>query len=89
MVKNLVKIIFLRSCKIYKHYTTVWEPLKNLLIFMYFLMHPLKNLLKLQWTFIKYKKTSLKNEVEGGQCHLAFVALVQWHLRDLLVFRNQ
>ena len=66
MVKNLVKIIFLRSCKIYKHYTTVWEPLKNLLIFMYFLMHPLKNLLKLQWTFIKYKKNLFKKWSGGG-----------------------
>ena len=34
---------------------------------MYFLMHPLKNLLKLQWTFIKYE-TLFKKEVEGGQC---------------------
>ena len=32
---------------------------------MYFLMHPLKNLLKLQWTFIKYE-TLFKKEVEGG-----------------------
>ena len=89
-----VEIIFLRSCKIYKYYTILYENLwkfleKNLLIFMYFLMHPLKNLLKLQWTFIKYENL-FKKEVEGWQCPpLVFVSLVQWHLRDLLVFRNQ
>lgn len=90
-----VEIIFLRSCKIYKYYTILYENLwkfleKNLLIFMYFLMHPLKNLLKLQWTFIKYE-TLFKKEVEGWQCPppLVFVSLVQWHLRDLLIFRNQ
>ena len=27
LVKNLVKIIFLRSCKIYKHYTILYENL--------------------------------------------------------------
>ena len=26
--------------------------------------------------------------MEGGQCPLAFVALVQWHLRDLLCFQK-
>ena len=89
-----VEIIFLRSFKIYKYYTILYENLwkfleKNLLIFMYFLMHPLKNLLKLQWTFIKYENL-FKKEVEGWQCPpLVFVSLVQWHLRDLLVFRNQ
>lgn len=96
LIKNLVEIIFLRSCKIYKYYTILYENLwkfleKNLLIFMYFLMHPLKNLLKLQWTFIKYENL-FKKEVEGWQCPpppLVFVSLVQWHLRDLLVFRNQ
>lgn len=67
-----VEIIFLRSCKIYKYYTILYENLwkfleKNLLIFMYFLMHPLKNLLKLQWTFIKYENL-FKKEVEGWQC---------------------
>lgn len=67
-----VEIIFLRSFKIYKYYTILYENLwkfleKNLLIFMYFLMHPLKNLLKLQWTFIKYENL-FKKEVEGWQC---------------------
>ena len=67
-----VEIIFLRSCKIYKYYIILYENLwkfleKNLLIFMYFLMHPLKNLLKLQWTFIKYENL-FKKEVEGWQC---------------------
>lgn len=93
LIKNLVIIIFLRSCKIYKYYTILYENLwkfleKNLLIFMYFLMHPLKNLLKLQWTFITY----LKKKWRGGSAPpppLVFVSLVQWHLRDLLVFRNQ
>ena len=67
-----VEIIFLRSFKIYKYYTILYENLwkfleKNLLIFMYFLMHPLKNLLKLQWTFIKYENL-FKKEVEGWHC---------------------
>ena len=94
LVKNLVKIIFLTSCKIYKHYTilyeNLWKFLEKNLMFMYFLMHPLKNLLKLQWTFIKYENL-FKKDVEGWQCPpppLVFVSLVQWHLRDLLVFRK-
>ena len=70
LIKNLVKIIFLRSCKIYKHYIILYENLwkfleKNLLIFMYFLMHPLKNLVKLQWTFIKYENL-FKKKWRGG-----------------------
>ena len=65
-----VEIIFLRSCKIYKYYIILYENLwkfleKNLLIFMYFLMHPLKNLLKLQWTFIKYENL-FKKKWRGG-----------------------
>ena len=63
LIKNLVIIIFLRSCKIFKYYTILYENLWKFLE---------KNLLKLQWTFIKYENL-FKKEVEGWQCPPSFL----------------